>query len=229
MPAQSISSSETISLTDEYSIMKYDYNTGKLLSINDIDVWVKNSWDVMIDVHAIKHYKWKDLEDCVWGVSLENIEKEKIISYKTWGELEDSGVDPFTAIPGLAPYNIEHSAGENSNLWGYIGVKLVDGRFYDKYGNDLNRYVDQETGKILYNDGVWNNEYIKETRIYKHIEDNNTEVYTGMYFDVSQPAKVMNTYFKLLDDGIFSGFYLSNDDFIIYDSNKNKTSFKRRC
>lgn len=226
VPAQSISSSETISLTDEYSIMKYDYNTGKLLSINDIDVWVKNSWDVMIDVHAIKHYKWKDLEDCVWGVSLENIEKEKIISYKTWGELEDSGVDPFTAIPGLAPYNIEHSAGENSNLWGYIGVKLVDGRFYDKYGNDLNRYVDQETGKILYNDGVWNNEYIKETRIYKHIEDNNTEVYTGMYFDVSQPAKVMNTYFKLLDDGIFSGFYLSNDDFIIYDSNKNKTSFK---
>ncbi len=224
IPAQSISSSETISLTDEYSIMKYDYITGKLLSINDIDIWVRNSWEVKIDVHAIKHYKWKDLEDYVWGVSLEDIDKEKIISYKTWGELEDSGIDPFIAIPGLAPYNISNSAGENSNMWGFIGVKLIDGKFYDNYGNDLNRHVDKETGKILYNGSVWNNEFVKETRIYKRVDGR--DVYTGMYFDVSQPAKVMNTYFKLLDDGTFSGFYLSNDDLIIYDSNKNKTSFK---
>lgn len=225
VPAQSISSSETVSLTDEYSIMKYDYITGKLLSINDIDIWVRNSWELMIDVHAIKHYKWKDLEDYVWGVA-EGIDKEKIVAYKTWGELEDSGVDPFSAIPGLAPYNINQSTGENSNAWGFLGVKLVDGRFYDKYGNDLNRYVDQETGKILYNDGVWQNEYIKETRVYKHNDDTNTDVYTGMYFDVSQPAKVMNTYYKLLDNGVFNGFYLSNDDFAIYDSNKNRTNFK---
>lgn len=224
IPAQSISSSETISLTDEYSIMKYDYITGKLLSINDIDIWVRNSWEVKIDVHAIKHYKWKDLEDYVWGVSLEDIDKEKIISYKTWGELEDSGIDPFIAIPGLAPYNVSNSAGENSNMWGFIGVKLIDGKFYDNYGNDLNRHVDKETGKILYNGSVWNNEFVKETRIYKRVDGR--DVYTGMYFDVSQPAKVMNTYFKLLDDGTFSGFYLSNDDLIIYDSNKNKTSFK---
>lgn len=225
IPAQSISSSETIALTDEYSIMKYDYITGKLLSINDIDIWVKNSWDVMIDVHAIKHYKWKHLKDYVWGVT-DGIDTDKILSNKTWGELEDSVIDPFIAISGLAPYDISHSAGENANLWGFIGVKLVDGRFYDKYGNDLNRYVDKESGKILYNDGVWNNEYIKDTRIYKHIEDSNTDVYTGMYFDVSQPAKIMNTYFKLLDDDVFSGFYLSNDDFIMYDSNKNNTGFK---
>ena len=224
IPAQSISSSETISLTDEYSIMKYDYITGKLLSINDIDIWVRNSWEVKIDVHAIKHYKWKDLEDYVWGVSLEDIDKEKIISYKTWGELEDSGIDPFIAIPGLAPYNMSNSTGENSNMWGFIGVKLIDGKFYDNYGNDLNRHVDKETGKILYNGSVWNNEFVKETRIYKRVDGR--DIYTGMYFDVSQPAKVMNTYFKLLDDGTFSGFYLSNDDLIIYDSNKNKTSFK---
>lgn len=224
VPAQSISSSETISLTDEYSIMKYDYITGKLLSINDVDIWVRNSWEVKIDVQAIKHYKWKDLEDYVWGVSPDNIDKEKIISYKTWGELEDSGIDPFTAIPGLAPYNVKNSTGENSNMWGFIGVKLVDGKFYDNYGNDLNRRVDPETGYILYNGDVWNNEYIKETRIYKKVDGK--DVYTGMYFDVSQPAKVMNTYFKLLDDGVFSGFYLSNDDLIMYDSNKNKTSFK---
>lgn len=224
VPAQSISSSETVSLTDEYSIMKYDYITGKLLSINDVDIWVRNSWEVKIDVHAIKHYKWKDLEDYVWGVSPENIDKEKIISYKTWGELEDSGIDPFTAIPGLAPYNVKNSTGENSNMWGFIGVKLVDGKFYDSYGNDLNRRVDPETGYILYNGDVWNNEYIKETRIYKKVDGK--DVYTGMYFDVSQPAKVMNTYFKLLDDGVFGGFYLSNDDLIMYDSNKNKTSFK---
>lgn len=224
VPAQSISSSETVSLTDEYSIMKYDYITGKLLSINDVNIWVRNSWEVKIDVHAIKHYKWKDLEDYVWGVSPENIDKEKIISYKTWGELEDSGIDPFTAIPGLAPYNVKNSTGENSNMWGFIGVKLVDGKFYDSYGNDLNRRVDPETGYILYNGDVWNNEYIKETRIYKKVDGK--DVYTGMYFDVSQPAKVMNTYFKLLDDGVFGGFYLSNDDLIMYDSNKNKTSFK---
>lgn len=224
VPAQSISSSETVSLTDEYSIMKYDYITGKLLSINDVNIWVRNSWEVKIDVHAIKHYKWKDLEDYVWGVSPENIDKEKIISYKTWGELEDSGIDPFTAIPGLAPYNVKNSTGENSNMWGFIGVKLVDGKFYDSYGNDLNRRVDPETGYILYNGDVWNNEYIKETRIYKKVDGK--DVYTGMYFDVSQPAKVMNTYFKLLDDGVFGGFYLSNDDLIMYDSNKNKASFK---
>ena len=101
---------------------------------------------------------------------------------------------------------------------------MIDGKFYDNYGNDLNRHVDRETGKILYNGSVWNNEFVKETRIYKRVDGR--DIYTGMYFDVSQPAKVMNTYFKLLDDGTFSGFYLSNDDLIIYDSNKNKTSFK---
>lgn len=225
IPAQSINSSETVSLTDEYSIMKYDYITGKLLSINDVDIYVRNSWEVLIDEHAIKHYKWKDLEECVWGIT-EGVDPKNILEYKTWGELEDSGINPFTSIPGLAPYDTKGKDGLPATMWNTTGIKLIDGRFYDNNGNDLNRYVDTATGKILYDDGVWNNEYIKETRIYKHVDESNTDVYTGMYFDVSEPAKVMNTYYKLLDDGIFSGFYLSNDDYVIYDSSNMDSKFK---
>ena len=216
IPAQTINSTETISLTDEYSIMKYDYVTGKLLSINDIDIYVQNSWEVLIDEHAIKHYKWKHLEDYIW----EDLES------KTWGYLEDTGIEAYGAIPGLAPYNIDNKGNISAPLWNTTGIHLTDGRFYDKYGNDMNRYVDSETGKILYDDGVWNNEFIKETRIYKIDSETGKEIYTGMYFDVSEPAKVLNTYYKLLDDGVFSGFFLSKDNFVIYNAENMNSSFK---
>ena len=218
IPAYTINSTETISLTDEYSIMKYDYITGKLLSINDIDIQIQNSWEVLIDEHAIKRYRWKHLEDdkYTWG-DLEST---------TWGYLEDTGIEQYTAIPGLAPYNVENKGNNSAPLWNTTGIHLTDGRFYDRYGNDLNRYVDAETGKILYADGVWNNEIIKETRIYKIDSETGNEVYTGMYFDVSEPAKVLNTYYKLLDDGAFSGFFLSKDNLTIYDSSDMTSHFK---
>lgn len=215
VPAQTVSSSETVVLTDEYSIMKYDYISGKLLSINDIDVYVQNSWEVLIDEHAIAHYKWKHLEDYVWG-DLES---------KTWGELEDTGIEPYGAIPGLAPYEMENKGNISAPLWNTTGIHLTDGRFYDKYGNDMNRYVDPETGKILYDTGTWMGEFIKETRIYK-TEKDGSQTYTGMYFDVSNPAKVLNTYYKLLDDGIFSGYFLSNDDYVIYNAENMNSSYK---
>lgn len=216
IPSQTISSTETISLTDEYSIMKYDYITGKLLSINDIDIYVQNSWEVLIDEHAIKHHRWKHLEDYTWG----DLESKK------WGDLEDADVEPYSAIPGLAPYDISNKGDVSAPLWNTTGIHLVDGRFYDRHGNDLNRYVERETGKILYDDGIWNNEFIRETRIYRVDNDTKNEFYTGMYFDVSEPAKVLNTYYKLLDDGVFSGFFLSKDDFVIYSSENARSSFK---
>ena len=145
VPSQTISSTETVSLTDEYSIMKYDYITGKLLSINDIDIYVQNSWEVMIDEHAIKHYRWRHLEDYTWG-DLES---------KTWGELEGTGIETYVAIPSLAPYKMDNKGNISAPLWNTTGVHLTDGRFYDKYGNDMNRYVDSESGKILYDDGIW--------------------------------------------------------------------------
>lgn len=216
IPAQSISSTETISLTDEYSIMKYDYITGKLLSINDINVYIQNSWKLLVDEHAIAHYKWKDLEEFIWDE----------LKSKTWGELEDTGIEPYAAIPGLAPYNVKNKEDNLASVWNASGVRLTDGRFYDKYNNDMGRYVDQETGKIMYDNGDWNNEIIRETRIYKINPLNYQETYTGMHFDVSEPAKVLNTYYKLLDAGVFSGFYLSNDDFTIYNADNMNSCFK---
>lgn len=224
IPSQNINSTETISLTDEYSIMKYDYITGKLISINDIDIYVQNSWPLLMDEHAIKHYKWKDLEEYTW----------EELRPKTWGDLEDTGIEAYASIPGLAPYDMSNKGNLSASIWNTSGVKLVDGRFYDKYGNDMNRYVDPESGKILYGDGTWNNEFIKETRIYRILKETDEktnaethkEIYTGMYFDVSEPAKVLNTYYKLLDDGVFSGFFLSKDDFVIYAGDNLNSSFK---
>lgn len=217
IPSHSISSSETISLTDEFSIAKYDYITGKLLSINDIDIYVKNSWDLLIDEHAIKSYKWHHLEDYLWDE----------LKPKTWSLLENdtSVTHPYGAIPGLAPYNIENKNITPAEMWNFPNVKLVDGRFFDNYGNDLNRYVDQSTGKILYGDGTWNNELVKETRIFKQDPVTGVETYTGMYFDVSSPAKVMNTYYKLTDSGVFSGFYLSEDNKCIYSSDNMEIKY----
>lgn len=229
IPATNITSNETIVLTDEYSIAKYDYITGKLLSINDIDIVVQNSWELLTD-NSIKHYRWKDLENWQWGTTEDQYSHIKSVDTMTWGELEDTGEDAYGAMPGLAPYNIDNKNNEAATYWNTTNIWLTDGRFYDKYGNDLNRWVDPLTGKIMYGgntgegEAIWNNEIVKETRIY--VQDSTGEHYTGMYFDVSNPAKVLNTYYKLLDDGIFSGYYLSVDDLIIYDSTNMNSSFK---
>ena len=338
IPAQSVNSTETISLTDEYSIMKYDYITGKLLSINNVDVYIQNSWKVLVDEHAIKHYKWKDLQNFVWGrISSTNSDDsiEKVIElsgtvnvtdlnndlinilssvqhYKfnsenvkeydnvkiytleylndsndkyfpptivvtvtndeiidvstilytnneeyirivenllsidispklkvtrnkldvasdyTWGYLQDTGIEQYAAIPGLAPYEMKNKGNLLATIWNTSGVYLTDGRFYDKYNNDMGKYVDAETGKILLDDGTWNGEFIKETRIYIRDSKTGKETYTGMYFDVSEPAKVLNTYYKLLDDGVFSGFFLSKDDLTIYNGDNMTSSFRLR-
>ena len=226
IPATSISSSETISLTDEFAIAKYDYITGKLLSINDVQVVVQNSWEVLIDEHSIKHYKWKDLENWQWG-SVENQENElQALDTKTWADFEDSNIEQFGAMPGVAPYNIDNKHSKSATNWNTTGIWLTDGRFYDKYGNDLNRYLDPVSGKILYENDVWNGEYVKETRIYLKNLQTGEEKYTGMYFDVSNPAKVLNTYYKLLDDGVFSGHFLSEDNKLIYNSSNMYSTFK---
>lgn len=334
IPTSNVTSSETVVLTDEYAVAKYDYITGKLLSINDIDIVVKNSWEVLIDEHAIKHYKWKHLENWIWGredgyneVSkhveltlkttqtklkkdlvevLNNIEHYKleedniiktenatmyrlnyvksdndiiaypsdmlvvldvygkitvsmivhtnnredidtieklmqksfntakavsrndlkVVSDYTWGELEDTGIEPYVAMPSLAPYDVANKNSLRATYWNTTSIWLTDGRFYDKWGNDLNRYLDPISGKIFYNDGDWIGEYVKDARIYVKDLKTGEETYTGMYFDVSNPAKVMNTYYKLLDDGIFSGFFLSEDDYVIYDSSNMSSRFK---
>ena len=212
IPAQSISSSETIGITDEKIITKYDYITGKLLSINNIDIIVQNSWEVLLDEHALKGLRWIDMQPFKWE-DYENV---------TWGELEDSGREYATgAIPGLAPYEVVNKGTLST------GEFLVDGKFYDKYGNYNNKFVDQTDGKILYeqdenNPPKWNGETIKETRIYQYSDIAQQEIYTGKYFDVSNPAKVLNTYCELLDGGIFGGYYISNDNYTIYESSTGK-------
>jgi len=210
IPAQNISSSETIVLTDEVSIAKYDYITGKLLSINDIDVYVQNNWEVLMD-DSLLDKVWATLEPNTW----------KDLEDKTWEDLE-----PYMAhikswaMPGLAPYEIENLNPKTT------GEHLIDGRFIDKFGNDLNKYVDSETSKILYDTGIWTGEIVRQTRIFEINEITGKETYTGKYFDVSNPAKVLNTYYKLLDDSLFSGFYLSKDDFVIYNTNNQSTTLK---
>lgn len=47
IPSLPITSSETISLTDEYLMLGYDYTTGKLLKIGDIEIVVENAWEIM--------------------------------------------------------------------------------------------------------------------------------------------------------------------------------------
>ena len=46
-PTLPISSSETISLTDEYLMLGYDYTTGKLLKIGDISIVIENCWEIL--------------------------------------------------------------------------------------------------------------------------------------------------------------------------------------
>lgn len=48
-PAVSISSSETIVLTDEFRMLGYDYCTGKLLKIGNVPIYVENSWQILKD------------------------------------------------------------------------------------------------------------------------------------------------------------------------------------
>lgn len=254
IPATTISSSETIALTDEYAIAKYDYTTGKLLSINDVNITVQNSWPLLVDEHAIKHYRWKHLQNWNWGRTETTPPEKQVMNEHTWGEIQDTGIDAFGAMPSKAPYNIDNKNTKEAEIWNDTGIRLVDGRFYDRYGNDLNRILDSLTGRILYetikNDKLgnstpnyeWIGEYVKDTRIYAETRETKTEInpttgekeevttvnrkYTGIYFDVSEPAKVMNTYYKLLDDGIFSNFYLSKDNMQIYNGATMFTEFK---
>ncbi len=226
IPTVDISSSETISLTDEFSLRKYDYITGKLLSINNIDIVVQNSWPLMYDIYAIKHYRWKHLKEWQWGDTPDRDKDTQYASSKTWGELEDSGIEAYGAIPGLAPYNVANKNDAIASHWNTTNIYLTDGKFYDRYGNYLGKSVDPLTGKILYDNGEWLGEYIKNTRLYAKDEDTGLDVYTGLYFDVSEPAKVLNTYYKLLDDGIFSGFYLSKDDMTIVEATTLTSKYK---
>lgn len=203
IPTVDISSSETISLTDEYSIMKYDYITGKLLSINNVNIVVQNSWELLYDKYEINN-DWPQLES--WQV--------------------DSNMTKYKAIPGLAPYEVDNKNPTSATHWNTTNIYLTDGRFYDKYGNDLGRSVDPLTGYILYDNNEWLGEYIKDTRLYAKDKVTGKDFYTGIYFDVSEPAKVLNTYYKLLDDGIFSGFYLSKDDLTIVEATTLISKYK---
>lgn len=221
IPAVNMTSTETISLSDEYAIAKYDYVTGKLLSINDIDIIVQNSWNVLIDEQAIKRYKWEHLKNWKWGAS----EDSTGVNSNTWGYLKDTGINQFAAMPGLAPYNVENKGTAKASYWDKTDITLIDGKFYDVHGNYINRYIDLNNGHILYNDGEWLGEFVKDTRIYATDSETKKEYYTGLYFDVSNPAKVMNTYYKLLDGDIFSGYYLSEDDHYIYDSTFFNTGY----
>lgn len=56
IPSVSISSQETISLTDEYRMLGYDYCTGKLLKIGDIPIIVENSWQIIKDGQPTGEY-----------------------------------------------------------------------------------------------------------------------------------------------------------------------------
>lgn len=215
VPSQNITSSETIVLTDEHLITKYDYITGKLLSINDVDITIQNSWPVLVDTTINTIEKWKDIEFYIW---------DELKDY-TWKQLLEKE-NPYAAIPGLYPHEVSNKNEAQAKMFNTRPIYLVDGRFYDTYGNDLNRYVDPESGKIYLGNGTDTHYIVRETRIYIYDNDLQQEIYTGMYFDVSQPAKVLNTYYKLLDDGIFSGFYVSNDDMFIYDSNHNYTGYR---
>jgi len=234
IPAHSISSDgqTTIVLTDEYSIMKYHYLTGKLLSINDVNIHVQNSWEVLCDEQVYKQYRWVDLEP----PNAENYNKygkkdEYLDAYppfdwsnlepKTWADLEDTGrAEAYGAMPGLAPYYIDNKNTRTTGEW------LVDGRFVDKYGNDMGKYVDIENGKIMFDTGAWSGETVKETRIFAQNTTTGGDYYTGKYFDVSNPAKVLNTYYQILEDGVFRGFYLGKDDFTFYNENNKSTRLK---
>jgi len=224
IPSYDVTSTETIVLNDEFKLAKYDYITGKLLSINNIPITIQNSWPVLIDEYAIKKHKWKHLEDWIWGES-KFIDNKPIVSDKTWGFFEDSGIQQYVAMPSVTSYETNKGT-ESAVLWKSSNIYLTDGRFYDKYGNDLNRYIEPISGKILHDNGEWNGEYVKNARIYTHDIVTNKHYYTGIYFDVSQPAKILNTAYKLLDNDVFNGFYLNNDDMTIYDSHDYSKKYK---
>lgn len=42
-----VSSTETVVLTDEYEMLGYNYTTGKLIKLGDIDILVDNNWEIL--------------------------------------------------------------------------------------------------------------------------------------------------------------------------------------
>lgn len=54
--SQPISSTETISLTDEFLMLGYDYVSGKLLKIGDSSILVENSWEILKDGVTTSEY-----------------------------------------------------------------------------------------------------------------------------------------------------------------------------
>lgn len=211
IPAQNITSSETIVLTDKYLISKYDYISGKLLQVNDVPIVVQNSWEILIDDFDPESFKWKDFVENTWSE----------ISTKTWHDVEHRLRDfAEGSIPGVSNYETNNKNIKTSKM------VLIDGKFYDLNNNYLGKYLDSETGKIMFDSGVESNYFIKDTRIYYYDSNKNKETYTGMYFDVSNPAKVLNTYYKLMDGNIFRGFYMSRDNSCIYHHNNTKPLYQ---
>lgn len=56
IPAISISSSETVVLTDEYTMAGYDYTTGKLIRIGNVEILVENCWELIKDGASISEF-----------------------------------------------------------------------------------------------------------------------------------------------------------------------------
>ena len=56
IPAINIQSSETIVLTDEYKMLGYDYTTGRLIKIGDVEILVENCWEIMKDGESTSEY-----------------------------------------------------------------------------------------------------------------------------------------------------------------------------
>lgn len=54
--AQFINAVETVSLTDSFKIMGYNYTTGKLVRIGDIPIYIENSWEIMDDTMSAHKY-----------------------------------------------------------------------------------------------------------------------------------------------------------------------------
>lgn len=119
IPAVGFESSETVVLTDKYAMMGYDYVTGKILKIGDINIEVENCWEIMKAGVSMGEYLVDDkFYDTHHNYTEKRINASQQILYK----------DEPTGEVIRAPYIYETQDYDGRDIPSYL-------RFTDEHGN----------------------------------------------------------------------------------------------
>ncbi len=138
IPAVSISSSETIVLTDEYTMSGYDYTTGKLIRIGNIEILVENCWELVKDGNSTNEFlvdgvfydqyhnplnkRLDDLQNIVNDDG--SLTGEYIRGYKVYTN-DEEGTSQYTG----KHFNLDHSARVLNTSYEILNSEMSTGYF----------------------------------------------------------------------------------------------------